>query len=1009
MKYGVLGELELYDAAGDLIDLPRGHDLAVLAALLIRPNRQLSSMELLKAGWGDPDISVAQLHKTICALRKLFTAAGRPGAVRTHTRFGYELTAAEDDHDMLVFSRLVEQADADKAARRTSDEIAHIREALHLWRGPQPLVNVPGDPFHDAVDALKRRRKRIAVRLFSLENSRGEHGAILDDLEQFAAEDPTDAQLCRQLMIALYLSGHGTDATGAFQRHAQALEQETGGRPDTGLRQLHFAMLNHNDEAVAKAAAAGENAEPPARPVPAVPRQLPAAPADFTGRGDLRAEVTWLLRRPVMPVLVISGPGGIGKTAMALRAAHDAVDDYPDGQLWAELRGTTEQPADPSELLAQFLRALGVPAVPEARDERASLFRSLLADRRMLIVLDDAASGTQIRDLIPGGRACVVLVTARRRLPNIHGGVHHVAPLEPFDHATATELFRGIVTAANVDLRGEERAVDEVVRLCGGLPLALRIAASLRVEDFHRPTADLLRRLREQGPTALEYGDDSLARTLGAGLAPLDERARRLFFGLGLLTLPTFGEWTAAALLDDPGPAGGVALSQLATVSMVEPVDAGVRYRFHDLTREYAREQAMAGLVPAREREEAPARVCRALLTLTRRAHAALYGGDFEVVHSDLPDVPVAPAGLSEACRAPTEWFDRERANIRAAVEQAAALGLADLCWDLAVSAHEFYTIGGYFDDWRATHEVALFVCRQAGDRRGEGMVLVSLGQPPLVASGIPGVSGVAELETAVQLLGDTGERHGQAIALRTLANALRRRGELNRPLALFAVALDHYEHSGDPVGSLQTLRFIGQTHLDLRDFDQALVMLRRAEDMAVLLDRPRLLAQTRYWTGRACLARGDLTAAGAAFRAVLAASEKDTDVGRAYALHGLGDLALAGGAPDVARRYLTEAVVMAHDAADALLEGRIGLSIAALEAAQGRRAEEIVALLRAVARFQSCGAIHLEIEAQASLASAQARVGDTAAAEAAEDRISELYAVADVPMADRLHGGPDA
>jgi len=225
MIYRILGELEVRDRAGRLVELPRGHDLAVLAALLIWPNRQLSKAELLRAGWGDAEVNVAQLHKTISALRKLLAAAGRPGAVQTHNRFGYELRVAGDDLDMLVFQRLIERADEDRAARRTTDEIAHIRQALRLWRGPRPLANVTAGPFQGPVDALRRRRKRIAVRLFSLENSRGEYAAILDDLEQFAAEDPTDAQLCRQRMIALYLSGHSADATAAYERHATALDR----------------------------------------------------------------------------------------------------------------------------------------------------------------------------------------------------------------------------------------------------------------------------------------------------------------------------------------------------------------------------------------------------------------------------------------------------------------------------------------------------------------------------------------------------------------------------------------------------------------------------------------------------------------------------------------------------------------------------------------------------------------------------------------------------------------
>lgn len=996
MIYGLLGEVEVRDPDGHPVELPRGHDRTVLTMLLVRANRQVSTTDLIRAGWGDPGVDVAQLYKTISALRRLLTRAGHPDAIKTSNRFGYVLQAADDELDTLLLQNLVARADAARAARRADEEARHLRQALGLWRGPEPLANVRPEPFQAFIDAMRGRRKRIAVRLFKLENMRGAHAAIVDELQQFVADDPAEGELCRQLMFALYRGGHRLDALSVYQRHVEALEEATGGRPEASLRALHYAMVN--DQADAVAAGLSVAAAPEVRADP-VPRQLPAAPADFVGRTDLRAEVTWLLRRPAMPVLVISGPGGIGKTALALRAAQDTTAQFPDGQLWAELHGTTSRPADPGEVLAQFLRALGVSSVPESAHERATLFRTLLAGRRVLVVLDDAASGAQVRDLVPGDGGCVVLITARRRLPDIRGGVHHVARLEPFDHAVAEKLFRAIVEAARVNLAGQDDDVEAVVRMCGGLPLALRIAAALRVEDFHRPTADLRRRLADQGPAAFEYGDESLSRTIGAGLATASDLVRRLFLLLGVPAGPTFGEWTAAALLDLPGPVAGEALSQLAAVNMVEPVDGGARYRFHDLTREYARRRAEAELT-AGERAEAHVRALRALLTLLRQAHAALYGGDFEVVHSEVPDVEVPPSALDELRADPVAWFERERANVRAAVEAAEALGEVGLCWDLAVSSHEFYTIGEYFDDWRITHAIALRAARAAKDRRAEGVVLALLGQPPLVASGSPGVSGVDDLAEAAHLLAEAGDRHGQAIALRTLGNALRRRGELTRPLRVFQEALEHYEAAGDRVGALQTLRFIGQTHLDRGDLDGALAMFRRTEAAARALARPRVVAQTRYWAGRVALARGEVEEARAAFDDVLAAFPSSQVPGHAYAQHGFGDHALAVGDLDEAYRLLTEAERLAHDGADVVLEGRVALSLAEVERRRGRPDDQLVALLRAIGRFKACGAAYLEAQAQRLLADAYRAMGDGAAADAAEDRVDELYA--EVPLADR-------
>jgi tetratricopeptide (TPR) repeat protein len=494
-----------------------------------------------------------------------------------------------------------------------------------------------------------------------------------------------------------------------------------------------------------------------------------------------------------------------------------------------------------------------------------------------------------------------------------------------------------------------------------------------------------------------------VARTIGAGLERLGTEARRLLLGLGLLPLTRFGLWTAVALVG--GTDGGAALSELAARFMVESLESEMRYRFHDLTREYVRRLARQGY-PG-DRDAVPGQAYRALLTLARRAHARLYGGDFEVVHGDVPAWDAPPAVTAEVDASPLAWFDRERANIRAAVEDCARLGLTGICWDLAVTAHEFYTIRGYFDDWYATHTAALDACRQAGDRRGEGIVLACLNQPALIASRRTSGAPVPELERAAGLLAECGDRHGQAIALRTLANALRRQGHLTRPLALFGQALAHYAASGDLVGQWQTLRFIGQNHLDLGAHEQARRALAEAEALADALGGGRLIAQTRYWIGQACLAAGDIEGAQVAFDSVFDVFGDDGGVGRAYAVHGLAEVARRRGAYGHAERHLTEAAALAHEA-DAVLQGRVWLSAAALRQDQGRPQEQIAALQHAVAVFSGCGAAYLEVRALAALARVMAG-RDGAAADAAWARIESLYRQAGLPDADRLHRRPAA
>lgn len=1010
MIYGLLGELEIRKD-GRLLSLPSGPTLILLATLLLNANRQISKNDLIRAAWGDEGVREAQLHKRVMALRDALAEIGRRDDIRTHARFGYEMRVAEDDVDALLFRRLIHAADEANAERHTEDEIDYLRRALRLWRGPHPLANVPGQPFHQDTAALEQRHKRAAVRYFGLELAHGNHEQVLDEIMLVAGYYPTDRRLCEQLMTAEYRCGHLTDVAAAYERYRDRLDNEVGGAPDPLLRSFHFAIARGDESAIAKAESAiAHRAGTPPRPATTTPRQLPR-PADLVGRDEPAAEATRLLRgiqRLAAPVIVISGPGGVGKTALALHACHEAIDQYPDGQLYVELHGTTGEAMTTSEVLGQFLHTFGLTGVPDTTAERLALYRTLLADRRMLVVLDDATDGAQVNELVPASPGCAVVVTARRRMPEVNGA-YHLAPLRPLDREHATELFLRVVRDAGIHLDSDTAGTQEVVALCAGLPLALRIAAALRVHDHPRSAAELAHRLARQGPEAFVYRELSIARTIGVGFEQLDAVAQQLFLNLGLLPLTGFGLWTAAAVLDGTGTdSAAMAMSQLAASFMVESTEANMRYRFHELTREYARHRALAELTGGRE--EVPSRVYRALLTLVKRAHANLYGGDFEVIHAIGPDWDAPAEVLAEVDAAPLDWFERERLNIRSAVEHCASLGLTSICWDIAVSAHEFYTIRGYYDDWYTTHSVALRACRAADDRRGEGIVLACFGQSALAASRrSSAVSGLPELQRAVSLLAECRDRHGQAIALRTLANALRARGRLTEALALFKDAAAHYTASGDTVGQCQTMRFVGQTQLDLGDYENARRSLGIAESIAATARGSRLLAQARYWIGQACLAEGDLRAAQAAFDAVFDAFCDDTGIGHAYALHGLGDLAWRQGRYGAAQQHLSVAAELARDGADALLEGRVWLSVAELCRAQGQSDDQLAALRRAVATFAECGATYLEVRALATLAEFSTAQGVMAEAAGAWTRIERRYADAQLPASDRLYQPPAA
>jgi len=1000
--YRILGELEIF-AGGQRLQLPAGHQLTVLAVLLINANKRVSTLELLRAAWNSTDVSTTQLHKSVSSLRRILEPLGGTHLI-THAGYGYELRVAEDDLDKLVFERLIREADQASTERRVQDEVDLLREALRLWTGPTPLAGIPGDAFQREAAHLMQRRKRAGVRLFDLELGRGRAMQIIDELYTMVESHPTDRRLCEQLMLALYRSGHATDALEAFDRHAAALEAGAGARPEPGLRNLMYAIASLDERVIAQYESAGSAAQ-----LVLAPRQLPPAVADFVGRDEPLNEGRWLLTRSprtATPVVVVTGPAGMGKTALALQVAHSVLSEYPDGQVFLELTDPTAQYLAPDELVAQVLRAFGFTRIPDLHAERVALYRSVVGERRVLIVLDDARDEAQVRDLIPGNPGCGVLVTSRRRLPEL-AGAHHVPTLGPLDQPEAVEMFRRVLRRSGVDPDAEPEATQRVVELCAGMPLAVSIVAALRARDPGRTTPDIIDRLEHQDLAGFVYGDRSVIRSIGVGFDRLDDDAQQLFLGLGLLYCADFGLWTAAAILHNSGTTADPAevLLRLAASHMIQPANPGMRYRFHDLTRRYARHRAEGVYDDPHERVEFIERVYGALLTLTRRAHRGIYDSDFDLVYGCLPDWPAPPGVLAELDNDPRAWFEAERLNIRAAVRHAAELGLDELCWNLAISAHEFYTLGRHLDDWQVTHLAALRACRAAGNVRGEAATLVMLAQPALVAGRPSTVPSLEDLSRAAELFDRLKDQHGRAIALRTLGSALRRVGQLGRALTTYLEAARLYEESDDRVGRWQSLRYMGQCHLELGDTGEALQVLARTREVAEATGQPRILAQTAYWIGQAHLATGDLPAAEENFTYVLATIGETDPMGKVYATHGLGEVALRSGALDEADHFLTAAttVVATSTVEDSVLEGRVHMSLAALRRAQNRQDEAAEALTYAVTSFDRGNAAYLKAQAQEALGDTYADRSATAEARRAWSEALDGYAEMGRPEADAV------
>jgi DNA-binding SARP family transcriptional activator/DNA-binding XRE family transcriptional regulator len=586
---------------------------AVLGLLLLRPGRVLSRDAIADALWeGAPPataVSVIQTH--ISRLRAVLdpepSSAGR--LIQT-TGDGYRLCGDGIELDLL-------QAQGDAARARAALQAGDIAgscrlydQALALWQG-QPLADVPLLRGCPAVVALEHELGRLVVEYAETASTQGWHDRVLPHLYALAERDPLNERAHACLMIALAGSGQQASALTVFERLWRRLDEQLGVRPGAILADAHMRVLRNDVGAAAPAASAGPGPAAPAGSTETWPFQLPSALADFTGR---TAEVSrlqeWLRpggAGPAVPVVVICGPPGAGKSALMLQAGHVLRESFPDGQLWAHLNGSSDRPQDPGDVLGEWLRALGVhgSAIPAAADRRAALYRSRLADRRVLIVADDAGSAAQVMPLLPGTPGCAVMVTSRRRLAELAGA--RFLPLGPLSTVEATDLLGQVTGPERV--AAEPEAAADLVTACGLLPLAVRIAGAKLAARPAAPITAMSGTLATERRRldVLQVGDISVRASIASGYDALSQSARRAFRLLGLLGACDVAEWAVAALVGEAD--AGRLVDELADRSMLTLVgiDAtGIaRFRLHDLLRDYA------GEVLAREPEEEQAAALR--------------------------------------------------------------------------------------------------------------------------------------------------------------------------------------------------------------------------------------------------------------------------------------------------------------------------------------------------------------------------------------------------------------
>ncbi|MCB5163529.1 tetratricopeptide repeat protein [Streptomyces bambusae] len=642
-----------------------------------------------------------------------------------------------------------------------------------------------------------------------------------------------------------------------------------------------------------------------------VPRQLPADTADFVGDEAQMDVIEQALLgdgvRRAVGFAVIVGKPGTGKSTLATHIAHRISEgSFPDGQLYCDLRGTTPGPASAAEVLGRFLRALGIPGpvIPETLDERAEMYRTLLASRRVLVVLDDAASESQVRPLLPGSRNCAVLVTSRVRITGLPGA--HRVELDVLSTERALELLVRVIGPDRV--AREPIAAEALIRTVGGLPLALRIVAARLAARPHWSLASMVHRLANERHRLdeLTHGEMTMRASLSLTHDGLGFVERQLLRLLSLAQGPTLPGWLAGALLDDDRPFPSDLLEPLVDVQMLDVVGVestgGFRYRFHEIIRVFAREQLAAHDEPAVQRA-ALERMMGGWMALAEQAHRRIYGGDFTVLHGSAPRWEPPRTVVDELLVDPLEWLDSEQANLCLAVEHAAREQMDELCWNLATTLVTLFEVRGYHLQWEQTHQQALAAVRQAGNVRGTAALLSSMGSLHLSRS--QHHEAREALGTALGLFTELGDAHGRALCRRDLALLERLRGDDDRALGLYGLALQDFDRAGDAVGRANVLTH--SSHIWMRRGQSGTAQSQLDEALGIYRSVGYTGGQARTLrrVGQLLLQQREFEQAVTIFTEVLELCRRRGDViGEGHLLRDLGQALAAVGRDEQAREF---------------------------------------------------------------------------------------------------------
>jgi DNA-binding SARP family transcriptional activator len=922
MRFSVLGRLQVLSDDGAELRISQPRQRALVAVLLLHAGQAMSVSRLTEslAEQDEPALTSGALRTHIWALRRLLAPARR---LHTRDHNSYQLEVHPGELDAEEFRRLAGQGRDAIGAADLPAAVSTLRRALALW-GEPPLSDVPATlAMGPVVQRLLDERAGARDLLNEARLGLGQHADLIPELREEAAADPANERLWEQLMLALHRAGRTAEALSAYQQARAAMRDELGIEPGHRLRQLHHRVLASEPELVQQPGgrALARDPVPAARsvtPAAPVPRQLPAGVPHFAGRAAELSTLAELAEQAAdhggqagtLIISAIGGTAGVGKTALALQFAHQVAERFPDGQLYVNLRGfdPATEPVTPMQAIRGFLDALGVPAqsIPADVDARAALYRSLLAGRRMLVLLDNARDAAQVRPLLPGSRGCLVTVTSRNQLTGLAAvDGARLLNLGVLSDAEARSLLAGRLGAER--LAAEPEAVTQLIRMCAGLPLALAIAAARAAASPSHPLAALAAKLRDADSRfdALDVREpaSSVRSVFSLSYAQLSPATARVFRLLALHPGPDIGAPAAASLAGIPPPQAGAALAELTDASLLaEP--APDRYVLHDLLRAYAAEQTVLADTET-DRRAAIHRILDHYLNTACTVTARL-GWQYHPIALASPQPGVTPENIAHYWQA---WFAAELRVLVAAVSFAAENGFDEHAWQLPWVIWGYLELEGHWPELAAIQRVALDAAtrlgdlvrqaeahrilggalgsvsdhkqarvhleacrdlyRQIGDQAGEGRAHYSLAWVSTLME--RPADALSHAEQALALFEAVGDLAGQARAQNTIAMSLAGVHQYQRAWVAGQNAIELNRDLGDRRLEAHAWDSLGYVEQQLGRLPDAIECYRRALSILRELGYRYVEATILANLGDAYRAGGDITMARDAWRDALA------------------------------------------------------------------------------------------------------------------------------------------